>query len=192
MKGRSVPKSWKDILDPKFENSVSLPIGDFDLFNAILLNIYKVYGEEGIQKLGKCMLRSMHPSEMVRSHRGTMEKPAITIMPYFFTRMARPGSPMKAVWPEDGAIISPIFMLSKKAEHEKLKPFIHFFASQKAGEIMAHQGLFPSVHPEVDNQVPKENQYMWLGWDYINSHDIGALIKMLEKLFYDSMKEELK
>ena len=45
---RAVPVSWEDLLKPEFENSVSLPIGDFDLFNAILLNIYKKYGEDGI------------------------------------------------------------------------------------------------------------------------------------------------
>ncbi len=65
---RKMPMSWADILEPEFENAVSLPIGDFDLFNAILLNIYKTYGEEGVNKLGKSLLRSMHPSEMVKSH----------------------------------------------------------------------------------------------------------------------------
>ncbi|MDM8534564.1 ABC transporter substrate-binding protein, partial [Clostridiaceae bacterium HSG29] len=40
----------------------------FDLFNAILLNVYKKYGEDGIKRLGKSLLSSMHPSEMVKSH----------------------------------------------------------------------------------------------------------------------------
>jgi hypothetical protein len=53
LKGRDIPRSWKDVLKPEFEKSISLPIGDFDLFNAILLNIHQVYGEEGVEKLGR-------------------------------------------------------------------------------------------------------------------------------------------
>jgi ABC-type Fe3+ transport system substrate-binding protein len=165
---------------------VSLPIGDFDLFNAILLNIYKNYGETGIQKLGKSLLKSMHPSEMVKSHIKKTNRPAITIMPYFFTKMTKAGGPMEAVWPRDGAIISPIFMLSKASKQKELQPIIDFFTSKEVGEILSHQGRFPSVHPEVDNMVPKTNPYMWLGWDFINDNDIGQLIKKLEELFDNS------
>lgn len=185
--GRKMPMSWEDILEPEFENSVSLPIGDFDLFNAILLNIYKKYGEEGVIKLGKSLLRSMHPSEMVKSHTKKNTRPVVTIMPYFFTKMTKKGGPMAAVWPSDGAIISPIFMLSKSDEQEQLQDVVNYFSSKEVGEILSHQGMFPSVHPEVDNMISKDNQYMWLGWDYINSVDMGPLIKELETLFHSSI-----
>jgi len=189
LNGRTAPKSWEDIFKPEFENSVSLPIGDFDLFNAILLNINKMYGEEGIKKLGKCLLKSMHPSEMVKSHTKKTNKPAITIMPYFFTKMTKRGGPMIAVWPSDGAIISPIFLLSKKDKIDKLKPIVDFFASKEVGEILSHNGKFPSVHPEIDNMVEEDNKYMWLGWDYIKKNDIGKLISYCEEIFNEATKE---
>jgi ABC-type Fe3+ transport system, periplasmic component len=182
LEGRAIPKSWKDIMKPEFENKVSLPIGDFDLFNAILLNIHKNYGEEGIKALKKSLFKGMHPSEMVKSHMKS-EKPIVTIMPYFFTKMTKEGGPMKAVWPEDGAIISPIFLLTKKSKRDKLKPFVDFFASKQVGEILSHNGRFPSTNPEVDNQIPKDRKYMWLGWDYIKENDIGKLIKECERIF---------
>lgn len=184
---RKMPTSWEDILHEDFANSVSLPVGDFDLFNAILLNISKVYGDEGIKKLGRSMQKSMHPSEMVKSHKMLLERPSVTIMPYFFTKMVKEGGPMVAVWPRDGAIISPIFMLSKKDSKEKVQPFVDFFASKEIGEILSHNGRFPSVNPEVDNRVPKENNYMWLGWDYLKNQDISTLIKDAENLFNESM-----
>src|SRR5699024_4705377 len=146
---------------PEFENAVSLPVGDFDLFNAMLLTLYKKYGEEGIKKLGKSMLKSMHPSEMVKSHMKSI-RPAVTIMPYFFTRMTKRGGPMVAVWPEDGAIISPIFLLSKKSKKGKLKPFVDLFVSKEIGEILSHNGRFPSTNPEVDNGISKDQKYLWL------------------------------
>ncbi|SHH38761.1 ABC transporter substrate-binding protein [Tepidibacter thalassicus] len=189
LKGLKMPSSWEDILSEEFENKVSLPIGDFDLFNAILLNIYKKYGEEGVKKLGKSLLKSMHPSEMVKSHIRKTEKPVVTIMPYFFTRMIKREGPMKAIWPKDGAIISPIFMLSKKEKKEKLKPIVDFFASKKVGEILSHNGKFPSVNPDVDNMISKDHKYMWIGWDYIKNNDIGSLISKCEKIFNETIRE---
>lgn len=189
LKGRKIPRTWDDIFKPEFENSVSLPIGDFDLFNALLLNVYKKYGEEGLMKLGKSLLVDMHPVQMVKSHMKKEIKPAVTIMPYFFTKMIKEDGPMKAVWPEDGAIISPIFLLSKKAKEKELKPYVDFFASREVGEILAHNGLFPSVSPEVDNRISKDNKYIWLGWDFIKDNDIGKLIKKCEEIFYASVGE---
>ena len=42
------PRTWADILKPEYEQKVALPVGDFDLFNAILLTIHKMYGDEEI------------------------------------------------------------------------------------------------------------------------------------------------
>lgn len=184
--GRDMPKSWEDILKPEFENSVSLPIGDFDLFNAILLNIHQKYGEEGLRKLGKCLSTGMHPSEMVKSHR-KQDKPVVTIMPYFFTKMIKNEGPMKPVWPSDGAIISPIFLLSKKSKKDMLEPVVDFFASKEVGEILSHNGKFPSVNPEVDNMISMEHKYMWLGWDFIYNNDMGELINRCESIFNENI-----
>lgn len=188
LNGRKIPTSWEELLKDEFENSVSLPIGDFDLFNAILLNIYKNYGEKGVKKLGKSLKKSMHPSEMVKSYIKEYDKPVVTIMPYFFTKMVKKGGPMIAIWPKDGAIISPIFMLSKKDKRIKLKSIVDFFASKEIGEILSHNGKFPSVNPKVNNMITKENKYMWLGWDYIKEHNISRLIKKCENIFNSAVK----
>ena len=186
---RAVPESWSDILKPEYENSISLPVGDFDLFNAILLNINKFFGKEGIEKLGRSLLDSLHPSEMVKSEKKSKRRPAITIMPYFFTKTIKEGSIMKAVWPSDGAILSPIFMLSKTDRITKLKDVIDFFASKEVGEILSHSGLFPSTNPEVDNRLKEHSSFMWLGWDYIYSIDVGKTIRDCELIFNNSIKE---
>lgn len=186
---RALPESWEDVLKPEYENSVSLPVGDFDLFNAILLNVHKNYGKEGVEKLGRSLLDSLHPSEMVKSEKKSTRRPAITIMPYFFTKTIKEGSIMKAVWPSDGAILSPIFMLSKTDRISKLKDVIDFFASVEVGEILSHSGLFPSTNPDVDNKLKDNSPFMWLGWDYIYSIDVAQTIRNCEKIFNDSIKE---
>ncbi len=181
-----VPTSWKDILKPEFENRVSLPVGDFDLFNGILLNIHKKYGDNGVRKLGKSLLESMHPSQMVKSDRKKTAKPIVTIMPYFFTKMVKEGGPLSAIWPEDGAIISPIFILSKAKKARRLQPVVDFFSSMKVGKVLSHQGLFPSVHPDIDNHIPETNKFMWLGWDYIYNNNISELIAHCNRIFTEA------
>ncbi len=172
---RPIPKTWEDILDPIFENSISLPVSDFDLFNAILIHLHHEFGMEAITKLGKSMIKSMHPAEMVKSDKRNRVRPAISIMPYFFTRMALPGSVMEAVWPEDGAIISPIFMLTKRSKKEELKEIADMFVSVETGEILSHKGLFPSINHDVDNKLTGKI-FKWVGWDYINNNDLGKLL----------------
>ncbi|EGO64512.1 ABC transporter substrate-binding protein [Acetonema longum] len=190
--GRPFPERWSDLLAPDFENTISLPMRDLDLFNALLLNIYKEHGEDGVARMGRSLLRSMHPAQMVKSHRrqADEETPVITVMPYFFTQMIGANTPFKPVWPKDGAIISPIFLLAKAATKEKTKPFVDFLFSREVGEILSGNGHFPSTNPQVDNRLAPHQNFMWLGWDYINSHDIGELLIKTEDLFYAAAGKE--
>lgn len=185
-----IPRSWSDILKPEFKQKVALPVGDFDLFNGILLNIYKDYGTEGIIKLAGNLLRSMHPSQMIKNaHMKNTDKPAITIMPYFFTKMIRDVSSMEVIWPEDGAIVAPVFMLVKRSKKDILEAIGKFIAGKEMGEILSHRGLFPSLNKDVENIVPDNGKFKWLGWDFIYSNDIGELITELNKLFEESAGE---
>ncbi len=180
---REVPRSWSDILKPEWEKSVSLPIKDFDLFNAILLSIQDRYGDEGVKNLGRSLMLAMHPAQMVKSNRMKTNKPAVTVMPYFFSRTVKPGGNMQTVWPEDGAIVSPIFMLAKKERADELQPIVNFFASKEVGETLSHKGSFPSLHPEVLNDLPDDAPMMWPGWDKILHTDLSAEIARCMDLF---------
>lgn len=190
---RPFPESWEDLMKPEFENSINLPMKDLDLFNAFLLHIHRFYGEEGVQKMGKALLQSMHPAQMVKSHAAKKGNPvpAITVAPYFFASMADEKSPMRAVWPKDGAIISPIFLLAKSKNKEKVKPFVDFLYSKEVGDILSSNGKFPSTNPVVDNRLTPDQKFMWLGWDYIHNNDIGELIKTIEQQFFNAAKKEL-
>lgn len=184
LEGREVPKSWADLLKPEFENSVSLPVGDFDLFNALLVQIHHMYGDEAVIKLSKSMVQSMHPAQMVKNAgKKNVEKPAVTIMPYFFTKMLFGSKTVEIVWPEEGSIISPIFMLTRKDRKDVIKPAADFLGGKEVGEILSHKGLFPALSAEVDNRLPQNAKFYWLGWDYIYNTDMGALIERVNRLF---------
>ena len=183
LNGREVPRSWADLLKPEFAKSVSLPIADFDLFNSILIHIYKLFGFEGVKNLGRSLLSNLHPAQMVEA-----KEPAVTIMPYFFSKMIPAKGPKEVIWPAEGAIISPIFMLTKASKAKELDKIIKFMSGKSVGDTLANQGLFPSVHPEVKNPV-NGRPMLWVGWDFIYSNDMGKLIKKCEETFKEGAAE---
>jgi len=178
------------LLDEQWEDSISLPVSDFDLFNAIMLTIRNTYGMEGVAALGRNMQKSLHPAQMLKSDRTKSQKPAVTIMPYFFTRMAKAGGPMMAVWPKDGAIVSPIFVVGKESKKQELEKISAFLGGEQLASILAHQGLFPSLHPEIDNGIPMENKYLWLGWDYINKHNLNQEFEVCTAVFDEAFQSK--
>lgn len=189
LEGREVPRGWADLLKPEFEKSVSLPVGDFDLFNALLVHIHHMFGDEGVEKLAKSMVQSMHPAQMVKNAgKKNVEKPAVTIMPFFFTKMLFGSKSVEIVWPVEGSIISPIFMLTRKDRKDIIKPAADFLYGKEVGEILSHKGLFPALNSEVDNRLPEGAKFYWIGWDYIYSTDMGVLLKRLDALFNSSLE----
>jgi hypothetical protein len=124
LNGRKMPTSWDDILGEEFENSVSLPIGDFDLFNAILLNIQNKYGDEGVMKLGKSLLQSMHPSEMVKSH---------------IKRKARSYNNAILLYKDDKEGWSNEGCMAKRRSNNK--PYIHAYQEGRKGKTEANSRL---------------------------------------------------
>ncbi len=181
---RKMPTSWADILEPEFEDTMALPMHDLDLFNAVILHIYKMFGEEGIHKLARSFKKSLHPAQMVKTKGilGESVDPVISISPYFFTQMLPENGPVKPVWPKEGAIISPIFLLTK-ADKPEVEPFLDYFMSKEVGEVFAGGGKFPSTHPEVDNKLTADQGFVWVGWDFIHGNDIGAIIAHAEGVF---------
>lgn len=182
---RTFPRSWTDLLKPEFRGSLAVPMQDLDLSNAILLGIYSKFGKDGIEALGQNMHRSMHPAQMVKEGARPKQNqtPAVTVMPYFFTWMAKENGPMKAVWPEDGAIISPIFLMTKSASKEKIQHLTDFLFSEQMSRVLSADGKFPSTHPQADNGLSIDRKFLWPGWDFIYAHDISKLLAETEALF---------
>lgn len=176
--GRKCPQSWEDLLSEEFEGRVSIPFMDLDLFNAIVLTIYAKFGMEGIQKLRRSYHQNLHPSQMVKSNKN---QAIVSISPYFFTTMIQDKS-LVAVWPSDGAIVSPIFMINK-ADKKNISKVTQFLNSKEIGEIFSFNGNFPSTNKDVNNNLKYEQNYMWLGWDFIYENDIENLIKEFTEMF---------
>ncbi len=190
---RPIPRTWREILTPEFENSLALPVGDFDLFDALLLGVHKNFGDEGIRRLGRNMFQQMHPSQMVAGAKtatpgGGQEGPAITVMPYFFTRTITEDSPLIPIWPEDGALAAPILLITQ-GNRPEIDPLVREIAGLPMSRVMSRLGLFPSTHPENDDFDAEEHPLQWPGWDLLLSPELPSLLKETTALFQTVLRE---
>ena len=182
LNGRTMPKTWEDVLTPEFENSLALPVGDFDLFDSLLIGIHRRFGMAGVERLARNMFQQMHPAQMVASASHQEEAPAITVMPYFFTRTINESSPLVAVWPTDGALAAPILLITR-ADRPEIQPLIDTIAGIPMSRVMSRMGLFPSTHPENDDFTGDDHPLQWPGWDALLSPDLPRLLADTARAF---------
>lgn len=178
---RKMPVRWDDLLAPEFENDIIMRGEESFFCNAVLLPFFKEKGLDAIKILAKNIKRGLHPAEMVKlAGANKKEGAAVYIMPYFFAKRIR-NKNAEIVWPQDGAIISPVFLLVKKEKVEEHKFLLDFLLSKDTGNMLVGRH-FPSINPEVSNDIfPEAGK--WLGWDFLNKHDIGQLKDDIREVF---------
>jgi ABC-type Fe3+ transport system substrate-binding protein len=185
---KSMPKTWSDLLTSDFEDEIIMR-GEDDFFcNAVMLPFYKDHGFGAIRQMAKNIRTGKHPAEMVKlADKGGDEAATIYIMPYFFAkRIKNPG--VSLLWPEDGAIASPVFMMVRKSAIPQHQSLLNFLLSKEVGEMLVSR-YFPTIHPDVENTLP--GTVKWLGWDFLNKHDIGKLKDEIRDEFMNVWKQKV-
>jgi ABC-type Fe3+ transport system substrate-binding protein len=145
-----------------------------------MLPFYKDHGFQAIKTLARNIKAGKHPAQMVKlAASGKKEAAAVYIMPYFFAKTIRKRE-AEIVWPQDGAIASPVFLLVKHDKIKKHRALLDFLMSEKTGTMLKGR-FFPSVNPKVKNDFPEPVK--WLGWDFLLGHDIGKLKEDIRNTF---------
>ncbi len=173
---RKVPDSWEEILSPEYAGSLSVPMGDFDLFDGLVLTLYSLYGEEGVEALRRNLFRAMHPSQAVAAE-GSSNQPALAVVPYFFASTLRKESQYVPVWPREGAFAAPLFMLTRK-DRPEIEELARFIAGPEIASILWGMGKFPSAHPEATDELP--GPLLWPGWEFLLNNDLDRILAFAE------------
>jgi ABC-type Fe3+ transport system substrate-binding protein len=186
-----LPSTWKDLLNPSLKKSIVLR-GDNDFFcHAVFYPFYKHWGEEAITQLAASTQRGMHPSEMVKAiSSGNTGNASVFVMPYSFALKIRNPKGFSLVWPDDGAIVSPVQMLVKKGSYQKYKKEIDFITSSQMGESLEQLG-FPSSNAQTIKNYPGK-KLNWLGWDFIEKNDISIIKQRIQQVFFETYKASKK
>lgn len=193
--GRPAPRTWEDLLDQNkgYENTIVISDRSVAVFKSVILTLYARFGEKGVRSLARNTTLELHPSQIVKLIASEKkERPAIFILPYFFSRMVCESREICVIWPEDGAIVAPIYMLVKsdpkfyKTDPQIVEHTVNFFSGRQMGTIFT-KGHFPSLHPEVNNALPAEASFQWIGWEFLDGMDSGAVIPHIYNLFDEEM-----
>ncbi len=191
LNGKSAPRSWNELINGDYLNEITIR-GDGDFFcNGVLLPLYKEYGFTGLEKLATQVKNGLHPSQMVKElSQKSSKRVAIYIIPYFFAKTISGNPDCEIIWPTEGAIISPIFMVAKERSLPIMKPLIDYFSGERFGRIQDN-AYFPPVSEAASSFRPEKNNFFWIGWDFLRSEDSGMIKQEIEKFFIPKVKENL-
>lgn len=179
------PRTWADILDDRYKGMLVMCGDGDDMADAVVMNIYKDFGMEGLQALAnnaKCLLHSSEMAKVAGSN--DPRAGAIFIIPAFFASSVRPLEHVKMVWPEDGACASPLYFLAKTSEQARLKPILDFYATSGPGSfagIDSARWFAPMV--AHDSPLPEGASLKWVGWEYVEQFDVNLLRQELHPVF---------
>ncbi|MDD1702046.1 MAG: ABC transporter substrate-binding protein [Methanoregula sp.] len=183
MGDRNMPERWSDLIRPEYRDAVTIRGQDGFFCETVLLTLYKEIGLSGVRDFARSVGADGHPAQMVKNAGSPKSRaPPISIMPLFFANIAKSTKNVTIVWPQDGAIVSPVTLIAKRERQEALEPLVSFLAKEKTGAIFSGAS-FPSMAAGVEPCVPRDATFDWVGWDYLNSHDVGREIDCISREF---------
>lgn len=185
---RPLPRTWADLLNPMYRRDLIIGGWEDDVSDVILFNFHKEFGEAGLEALGRNVKGFWSGAEMARTA-GT-ESPkgvALYVVPWFFASGSPHKERIRIVWPEDGVLAMPLFLLGKPELNPAAQIAFDFFTSPECAEFMAKVHFPPSLDAgEATPALP--GKLKWLGWDYLRNHDLEALREPLNAAFSKGYK----
>jgi ABC-type Fe3+ transport system substrate-binding protein len=184
------PQHWSDLLDPVYQKKIIIGGSLDDLSEVLLLNFYKDFGADGIKRLAANVKDAWHASKMAKTAgSGHPEGAAIYVIPWFFAETCPHRGNVTLIWPAEGALASPLYLLAKAVKLEKLRVVLDYVTGAEFGQKAA-ETRFPMLNPAVDNGLPANAGFKWLGWDYIRSVNLEALLEQSREIFLAAMRKE--
>jgi ABC-type Fe3+ transport system substrate-binding protein len=179
-----IPTSWESLLSPEYENRImACGHNSEEIESSVLVSYYKMFGEDGVKRISKNIHSVSHSSRLAKlASTGSDEGTGIYIISYFFANNAIKNENVSIVWPDEGAFVSPLYMISKRDKMEALSPFIDYVTGKDLGQITSSSFL-PSCNPFTDNKLPGNGKLFWPGWSFLREHDMFKLQKDLLDVF---------
>lgn len=187
-----VPEQWSDLLSPVYKNNIIIGASHGDIHEDLFLYIYKEYGDEGIIKLAANIKNGWHGSQMAKiAGTNNSEGAAVYVILSMFARSCPRTEATTVIWPRDGALTTPGYMLVKDGAESAYKPFIDFITGSDYGQKSA-DNHFPVLNKAVNNKLCEGAKLKWLGWDYIRANSIEKLKEHVKEVFYQNWKGSLE
>lgn len=175
LKDQPEPRSWADLLSSFYEGEIILNGCRTDIPYIVPLYIFKNFGKEGLEAFAANVREARHATSIARSAGdGTSEGAAIYILPWFYAASCSRNETTHIVWPEDGAVTSPMILLQKESTSYRTTPLTQAVAGKTFGQKAANS-FFPSSNPVVNNGLPLHAALQWIGWDFLRENSMDSL-----------------
>ncbi|AEF83352.1 ABC transporter substrate-binding protein [Leadbettera azotonutricia] len=184
LKGRPVPRCIRDLTKSEYAGSVGTGFKWEDISELLLMEIHKEQGEAGIRALARNIGFVGRAPEMAANAVGNRDGCCVYFISWFFAHAVPKRDYLELIWPEDGAVLNPMYALFRKGDDEKQNACADFLFGKDLGRTMA-EGWFAHVNPEVHHDLPEGAKLRWVGWDYLYEKDIAQRVNELETVFYD-------
>lgn len=180
LNGRPVPRTWAQLLSPDYRDMVVLGFHLDDINEVHLLYIYKLFGRPGLEALVRNLSALMDTLDMMRLSLREKNTNAIYLLPHFFAEAAPKEPYMEIVWPEDGALLCPLYYLARNIELPGVRAVLDFLTGPELGSVLTEKNFF-HIHPAARTAYD-DKQFLWLGWDYLLQHDIIMLMREIDEI----------
>lgn len=151
VKEADAPKSFKDLLDPKWKGKIAMPSpllsGTAYVMAGVLAD---KYGWEYFEKLKANGIKVEAGNSAIQNKLLTGEYLAAAILEENILKMADKGEPVKVVYPEDGTIIipSPIAIFNTSQNQNTAKTLLNWFLSKEGQQVIV-KGWMHSTRDDI-------------------------------------------
>lgn len=155
LKPEEAPKSFKDLLDPKWKGRIAMPSPLLSGTAYVTAGtLADKYGWDYFTALKNNGLKVEEGNSAVQNKLITGEYLAVVILEENILKMAAKGEPVKVIYPEDGTIVipSPIAIMKTSKNVEAAKAVENWWLSKEGQEAVV-KGWMHSVRGDV--QPPK-------------------------------------
>ena len=107
--------------------------------------------------------------------------PAVYVVPWFFARICEGRPNVQVIWPEEGALAFPLWMVLQKDATEAARDLAAHFAGEQFARESACLCL-PTMNAASDEELPDEaKKLFWMGWDYFRTLDVPRFRRLIER-----------
>jgi ABC-type Fe3+ transport system substrate-binding protein len=181
--GRPVPRRIDALTDSAYRGRVGSIYAPDDISELLLLEIWKQDGAAGIKALAENIAIAGGARELAASAAGGRDPYCVYVMSWFFARAVPRRDYLEVVWPEDGALLSPLYALLRREPTPAQRACAGFVFGADLGRVMAENG-FAHVHVDAPHPLPPDAKFRWVGWDYLREKDIRARVAEIEAVYY--------
>jgi len=191
LNGRRPPRTWAELLEPEWRGEIvvggwkrpdQMRYHSFNKF--LLLALHQEAGTAGVARFAANVAALVHSVEMPRLAGSGSSLGSVYVLPWSLADICPRRQVTEVIWPEDGALAYPLWLVAKAAAAERLAPVTRFLFGARLGRYLNHN-RYPALSPLAPAGLPPGAPLKWPGWEVIRARATAAVVRRACTVFFD-------